>query len=76
MRQRHRVAAGFNARCVLQSLRIPIGADFHTLSTSQVDGLLEEARRVKYQRPKNANGSRARYFHDRLQRLARIEKSA
>lgn len=73
MRPRHVAAEAFNARQVLQSLRIPVGEDFHTLSRAQVDGLLVEANRVRYQRPAHANGSRARYFHDRLQRLARRE---
>jgi hypothetical protein len=71
VKERHKQAHQFNARSVLNMLHIAIGQDFHTLSGSQVDGLLEEANRVRYQKPHNANGSRARYFHDRLQRLAR-----
>ncbi len=71
MKQRHAPAIALNARETLRMLRIPLGADFHTLSRDHVDGLLAEADRVRYQRPRNANGSRARYFHDRLQRHAR-----
>jgi hypothetical protein len=61
-----------DARATLAALDIPIGADFHALNRSQVDALLFEAKRARYRRPQNANGSKARYYHDRLQRLARI----
>jgi hypothetical protein len=71
MKERHRDAERLNARTVLTACKVPLGADFHTLSTSQVSCLLEEADRVRYQRPKGANGSRGRYFHDQLQRRAR-----
>ena len=71
MKERHKSAAGFNARCVLHALGISLGADFHTLSRQQVEGLLAEARRVRYQRPPKANGGVARYYHDLLQRQAR-----
>lgn len=64
-------AAEILARC-----DVPLGADFHTLSSSQVDALLEEADRVKYRKPRNANGSRGRYFHDLLQRRARRTEPA
>lgn len=70
MKQRHQAAEAFNARAVLAACRIAIGQDFHTLRSEQVDALLAEADRVRYQRPAHANGSRGRYFHDRLQRLA------
>lgn len=71
MKQRHKESARHNARATLEWCDINIGSDFHTLRTEHVEKLLVEADRVRYQRPKNANGSRARYFHDRLQRLAR-----
>jgi hypothetical protein len=45
-----------------------LGQDFHTLSHAQIDNLLAEADRVRYRKPKNANGSRARYFHAHLER--------
>jgi hypothetical protein len=48
-----------------------LGGDFHALNAAQKDQLGVEADRVKYRRPPNANGSRLRYFHDRLQRQAR-----
>ena len=48
-----------------------VAADFHTLNTAQVEVLLAEANHCHYRRPKNANGSRARYFHAKLQREKR-----
>jgi hypothetical protein len=71
MKQRHKESARSHARATLKWCGIDIGSDFLTLRTEHVEKLLVEADRVRYQRPKNANGSRARYFHDRLQRLAR-----
>ena len=65
MRERH------NARAVLHALNIGIGQDFYTLRADQVDRLLAEADRVRYQKPRGANGSRGRYFHDSMQRRAR-----
>ena len=44
--------------------------DFHALTSDQVDGLLVEAAAHKYRKPRNANGSRARYFHAHLRRVA------
>jgi hypothetical protein len=46
--------------------------NFFALPSSTVDALLAEADRVKYRRPKNANGSRGRYFHAYLSRRARV----
>jgi len=54
-------------------MNIALGQDFHTLSLDQVDKLVAEAARVGYRKPKNANGSTARYFHDRLQRHATMK---
>ena len=72
MKERHKEAARVNARCVLQAANVSLGQDFHTLSSLQVDVILAEADRVRYQKPKNANGSRGRYFYERLQRQARV----
>mgnify|MGYP003651203181 CR=1 FL=1 len=47
--------------------------DFHTLHSEQVAQVLTEADSVKYRKPKNANGSRARYFYEYLTRTARKE---
>lgn len=49
---------------------VEVGSDFHTLRSSHVDALLEHAKRWRYRKPRNANGSRARYFHAMLQRRA------
>lgn len=58
------------ARAVLADCAIPLGADFHTLSSYQVDRLLDHARMNGYRKPRNANGSRGRYYHAMLQRRA------
>lgn len=71
MKERHIDAHRQNARAVLASANISLGQDFYTLSASQVERILEEADRVKYRKPKDANGSRGRYFHTLLQRRAR-----
>lgn len=71
MRPRHVEAYRTHSRAVLRSARIAIGQDFHTLSAAQIDALLAVADMQRYQRPVNANGSRARYFHDMLQRRAK-----
>jgi len=55
---------------VLDDLGIPTESDFHALSSDKVEMLLKEAIKQKYHKPKNANGSRARYFFYRLQRAA------
>lgn len=70
MKAHHKQGARLNAALTLKSLKIAVGQDFHTLGRTQVDGLLVEADLAKYRKPRNANGSRARYFHDRLQRHA------
>lgn len=46
------------------------GIQFHALPSDKVEALRIEADLVKYRQPKNANGSRARYFHAFLCRLA------
>lgn len=43
-------------------------ADFHTLTGDQVDTVIAEADRARYRQPRNANGSRARYFFYAVQR--------
>lgn len=47
---------------------IPLGRDFCTLRASEACRVLEAADFVKYRRPKNANGSRGRYFYAALTR--------
>jgi hypothetical protein len=71
MKQRHRAAYQTNALYTLHALNISPKQDFFTLNRSQVEGLLVEADRRRYQKPARANGSRARYFYAKLQREAR-----
>lgn len=73
MKPKHKDGIRQSAAIALHLMNIGIGQDFHTLSSLQVDLLLAEADRVRYQKPKNANGSKARYFHDRLQRQASMK---
>lgn len=47
------------------------GDDFHALRSSQVDDLLKAADHYGYRKPKNANGSRGRYFYSFVQRKCR-----
>jgi hypothetical protein len=60
-----------DAIVVLQRIHAKVNQDFHTLTRDQVIALLEEADRVKYRKPKNANGSRGRYFYSYISRRAR-----
>lgn len=65
-----------NARKILADCDVPIGADFFTLTPSTVCRLLEWADSCHYRKPRNANGSRGRYFHAKLQREAqRVPRS-
>ena len=52
-----------DARSILRRAGIDPREDFHALRSGQVDRLLAEADAVGYRKPKNASGSRARYFH-------------
>ena len=70
MKLRHRESCKRNAVETLKMLNMNVSQDFYTLSNEQVEGLVTEAKRIKYQRPKNANGSLARYFHAKLLREA------
>lgn len=55
---------------ILQRCKIEKGADFHKLDSDRVESLIAEADRRGYRKPRNANGSRARYFHAYLERAA------
>lgn len=52
----------------LRNRGIDFSADFHTLSFSDAELLAEWAKRTKYRKPKNANGSTGRYFFEHLKR--------
>lgn len=71
MKARHVEAERANARAVLVALKIGVDQDFHSLNSDQVAGLVTEAKRTRYQRPANANGSTARYYCALMQRRAR-----
>lgn len=71
MKPRHVEAYRQSAKAILQNCNISLGADFLSLRTTQVDSLLAWADHYKYRKPKLANGSRARYFHDLIQRRAK-----
>ncbi len=58
------------AREILNDLHGDSEHDFFTLSSSQKEELLHHAKEAKYKKPANANGSRARYFHAHLTRIA------
>lgn len=62
------------ARDMLAACKVELGADFHRLSTEQVEAVLAQADRATYRKPKHASGSRGRYFHDLLQRRAKASE--
>lgn len=59
------------ALLIASNHHIPLDRDFHALDHDTVNRIIEAARQAKYREPKGANGSRARYFHARLQRASR-----
>lgn len=58
----------FEARAILNDCDLLGTEDFFTLPASTVGTLIDHADRLKYRKPKNANGSRGRYFYARVQR--------
>jgi hypothetical protein len=58
------------ARSIAGARSIPLDVDFHSLDSETVAHILEAADAYKYKVPRNANGSRARYFHAYLRRTA------
>ena len=71
MRAGHVDAYREDARAILASISAEIGQDFFTLAPSQVCALLVFADLRRYQKPKNSNGSRGRYFYQLVQRRAK-----
>ena len=57
------------ARSLLESCNA-LGVKFHAVPSRNVVALLAWANHYKYRAPKNANGSRARYYHAYLVRRA------
>lgn len=60
----------FQAREILNACG-GMACDYHTLNRSHVESLLDYADSLRYRKPRNANGSRARMFHAYLTRQAR-----
>lgn len=56
------------AKRIAQRAGVSFKVDFFVLRASQVDILVDLAKRVGYHKPKNANGSTGRYFFRYLQR--------
>lgn len=55
--------------------RVPwANGDYHTLTSEQVEAVLWAAKECGYRKPKNANGSRARYFFYAVQRKMKRER--
>lgn len=59
-----------DAHDILQNCGVPVGANFFGLDSETVLKLLAHADTWAYRQPANANGSRGRYWHERLQRIA------
>ena len=53
---------------IMNQFGIPAGEDFDTLRSTMVEKILEAANASNYRAPRNANGSRARYFYAYLNR--------
>jgi hypothetical protein len=60
----------YEARNIMAAIGCELNADYHTLNSNQVDRVLAEAKLYGYRKPKNANGSKARYFFAFVQRTA------
>lgn len=61
----------YSATSLTTQFHIQLAKDFFTLTHAEISSVLDAANLVKYRRPKNANGSRARYFFASPQRAAR-----
>ena len=58
------------ARIALYDIRGIGSKDFHALNSEQVEKIISLADSRGYRAPKNAKGSRARYFYAYLERVA------
>ena len=58
----------------LNSAGIDLNDDFHILSSSQVETLVELAKTQSYRKPIDASGSAARMYFQALQRQYRKDK--
>lgn len=57
------------AKRLIAAYSIPVDRDFYALPSRDVDSVIAAADDYRYRAPRNANGSRARYFHALLQRV-------
>ena len=62
-----------HARAILRTCKAE-DQDFFALSSATVESLLIHADAHRYRVPKHANGSRGRYWHAYLERIARRGK--
>jgi len=62
------------AHNLASACQIPLNDQFHALNHDTVERIIAAADFVKYRQPKNANGSRARYFHAYMVRSANSER--
>jgi hypothetical protein len=60
------------ARKLADAYGICLTCDYHTLSNAAVGDIARAANLCRYREPRNANGSRTRYFHAYLVRAARL----
>jgi hypothetical protein len=58
------------ATTLSHAYHVQLRKDFDALSPPEVERVLEAADAWKYRKPKNANGSRGRYFYALLNRAA------
>lgn len=58
------------AELLARAFKIDLSKNFFQLRLSEVEKVILAANTVKYRKPKNANGSRARYFYAALQRAS------
>lgn len=61
----------YTATSLATQFHLDLTKDFYTLSHAEICRVLEAADLVKYRKPKNANGSRGRYFFEYLKRVSR-----
>lgn len=59
----------WEARALANSFGFDPREDFHAMSTASKEAVLRAADCVKYRKPKNANGSRGRYFAAYVRRI-------
>lgn len=56
------------AKQLLRSAGVPMGRDFHSLSSGEVDKVVTAAKAVGYRKSKSAPGSTGRMFYEYVNR--------